>query len=187
MDKRFFDALLEKRQIPIYGKIDKSSFERICSSFMYLNAQSCDEVNLLIDSGGGFVGYGLDMFDVISASDSPVTGIVIGHAHSMAAVVLQGCTKRVAMPHSEICVHPIKNGDLEIPLTFATDQYPYGDIDMVKVKENLSRSICRMQAICKILSDRSGQKKDDIIRLINQGDILTAAAALDKGLIDEIA
>lgn len=187
MDKKFYETLLSRRQIPLYGRIDKENSEQVCASLMYLNAQSDNKITFFISSGGGIVDYGLGIYDVLMLSRSPITGIVIGRSHSMAAVILQGCARRVAMPHSEICVHPTKGDGVDVLLTHPTETHPYGDFDIEKVREEMSGAFSRMQAICKIFVERTKRPPSEIIKLINRREILTAQKALSEGLVDEVA
>ncbi len=190
MNKQFYEellkTLLEKRQIPLQGEINRECFEMVNHSLMYLNAKDTNtEIKLLINSNGGNTGYGLVVYDAVVSSSAPVTGIVIGPAHSMAAVVLQGCTKRVATPNSNICIHNI-NTPVEVPLYLDETTSSAGELDVDKVRESLSRDTKSMQSICRIISERSNLSIFDIIKMSNSGEIISAKDAKSYGLIDKV-
>ena len=185
--EEFLKTLLGKRQIPLHGEIDRDCFEMVSRSLMYLNAKDPGaEIKLLIDSGGGNVGYGLAVYDAVVSSPAPVTGIVMGPAHSMAAVVLQGCTKRIATSNSNICVHNISTR-VEISLTLVKDNvYAYGELDLEKMHRDLSKDAKKLQSICKIISLRSRLAPSVVIDMLNSGNVISAEDALELGLIDEV-
>ncbi len=184
--EEFLKTLLEKRQIPLQGEINRECFEMVNHSLMYLNAKDSNaEIKLLINSDGGNTGYGLAVYDAVFSSSAPVTGIVLGPAHSMAAVVLQGCTKRKATPHSNICIHNI-SPKVEMSLYVDDTTSLVGDIDIDKIQRSLLRDIENLRSIFRIFSKRTGLSVPDIIKISNSGKILTAVAALEIGLIDKI-
>lgn len=76
-------------------------------AIVWLNAINKKEITLYIDSGGGEVQAGLDIYDMIKHSKAPVTGIVYRKANSMASVILQACVKRKAFENAEIIIHDI--------------------------------------------------------------------------------
>jgi len=185
--EKFLETLLERRQIPLQGSIDKESFGLINHSIMYLNAQNdTTGIILLINSTGGSVRYGLDVYDSVASSSAPVTGIVTGVAQSMAAVILQGCTKRIVTPHSEMVVHNI-GGEVEVTLGRVSEQSPFGDLDVASIRKSLEQPLGWMQNICKILVDRTGRSAEEVIEMMNADQVMTAQQALNLGLIDEIA
>lgn len=180
MDKKFYEMLLAKRQVPLFGQINRENFERVCTAITFLNAESNDEIKLLISSGGGDVDLGLNIYDVLLISHAPITGIVVGAAHSMAGVVLQGCTKRVMTPNAELLAHTVCRDDVEIFLT------TFGDLDVEKMREHLAGGVRRMRKVCEIFAKRTGRPVGEIIELLNAGKTLRAHEALAEGLIDAI-
>jgi ATP-dependent Clp protease protease subunit len=62
-------------------------------------------ITLLISSGGGDVVFGLGVIDVIKNSKTPVHGIVLTVAYSMAFLIYAVCHKRYMLPSSSLLIH----------------------------------------------------------------------------------
>ena len=62
---------------------------------------------MYITSGGGLVYAGLAIYDVMQYISSPVRTVCIGHAESMAAILLASGEPghRIALPNGRIMVH----------------------------------------------------------------------------------
>lgn len=107
MENKFKADLLEKRIIYLEGKINNEAANLFGKAIVWLNVQSETEITLYIDSSGGDVVAGLDIYDMIKHSKAPIIGIVYRRANSMASTILQACHKRAAFEHSEIMTHNI--------------------------------------------------------------------------------
>lgn len=60
---------------------------------------------LVINSGGGSVFDGIGLMDAISQSKTPVVGVCVGYAMSMAFAIFSVCHMRIAMPNSVFMFH----------------------------------------------------------------------------------
>ncbi len=182
----FLKTLLSKRQIPIQGEINRTSFEMVSHSLMYLNAKDPDlEIKVLINSFGGSVQYGLAIYDAILSSCAPIVGIVTGTAHSMAAIILQGCKDRIATLNSKLCIHNISSKS-EMFFKFDDTSNEFGDMDIEKIHSHLLCDEENMRSICKILSLKLEEDPSEVIDMLNSGKILSSKQALSIGLIDTI-
>lgn len=133
-------------------------------------------VTVLINSPGGYVIPGLDMYDLIMeyrAKGWEINTKVTGMAMSMAGVLLQAGERREMTPRSTFMLHEVasyaegKVSDMEDQLKFTKD----------------------LQLHCsKILSSRSKISTAEVEKLWGRRDIfLTAEDTLKKGFIDGIA
>lgn len=106
---QFLTDILRKGIIYLEGEVNRDMAIRIGKSILWLNAQDdIKEISLSIDSSGGSVTAGLDIYDIIRHSKIPVIGIVFRHANSIATVILQGCKVRKALKHADMLIHNIK-------------------------------------------------------------------------------
>ncbi len=174
LEKKFIENLLNKRIIYLEGDVNAAMAVNIGKAIIWLNSISNDEITLYIDSPGGDGASGLDIYDAIKHSKAPVTGIVYRRANSMAAVILQACTTRKTMRHSEILFHIVRVHDIKLD----------------KLEENINEALkiskARQESIYKIVSQRSGMPLEKVKKLFKKDDSLWPEEAKKLGFIDEI-
>ncbi len=102
-----FSVNLENRIVLLTGPIEEEMAASVISQMLYLDSTGKDEISLYINSPGGAVNAGMAIYDVMQSLRSPVSTICMGHAASMAAVILSGGAKgrRFILPHSEVMIH----------------------------------------------------------------------------------
>ena len=175
--ERAFDiySLLLKERIVFLGTpiIDHVA-NVIIAQLLYLEREEPDKgISLYINSPGGVISSGLAIYDTIRLIKPEVSTICIGMAASMATVLLSGGHKgkRYALPNSTIHMHQPMGGA----------QGQASDIEIA------AREIIRLQdKIRTILSENTGQTYDKIAQDTDRDYYLTADAAKDYGLVDEI-
>ena len=176
MRMKFIKDLLEKRTIYLKGEIDGTMAAETGAAIIWLNARDeTKEIIIYIDSGGGNVSAGLDIYDVVKHSKASTRGIVYRRANSMASIILQACTKRQAMKHSEIAIHnvtikPYKTHD------FKKDCLTKTLAEISKVHEHNNN----------ILAERTGRTIEEIEKKCIEDISMTAEEAKNFGLVDEI-
>lgn len=174
LEIKFFEDAIKARTLYIYGEINSDLAARIGKAIVWLNSiDNAKEIVSYIESSGGDVRAGLDIYDIIKHSRAPVTGIVYRMANSMAAVILQACKTRKAMPHSEILAHGINV------------RRPLYDLEN-NAKEVLKGSKYLQKRIEKIISQRTGLTLEKTRKLLREGKSLRPSEAKEIGLIDEI-
>ena len=77
------EKLLEERKVFLWGMVDDDSAKHVIDRLMYLDLQSNDEIQLIINSPGGYVTSGFAMYDTIKLIKGPVSTICSGMAASM--------------------------------------------------------------------------------------------------------
>lgn len=169
-----FSRLLKDRIVFLGSAVDDDVANIIIAQFLFLESEDPDkDIQLYVNSPGGVVTAGLAMFDTMQYVRSPVSTICIGQAASMGALLLCAGEKgrRYALPHSRIMIHQ--------PLGGARGQAT--DIEIQ------AREIRHMKdVITDILVDATGQQRDKIVADIERDFYLSAAAAKEYGLIDQI-
>ena len=99
--------LLSNRLIFLEGKIDAGSAGEFVRQILILNQESTEKaIRVLVNSAGGEISSGLMIYDAIQGSRAPVELYCIGHAYSMAAVIVAcGSHGRYILPHGEMMIH----------------------------------------------------------------------------------
>lgn len=112
--KDLVSDMLVKGILYVEGSITNDTAREFCMAVAWLESQNREKAKLYLDSIGGNVIAGLDMYDMLRHTKVSVEGIVCRQAHSIASVILQGCDKRYAMKYSEIQIHSLKMGELSL-------------------------------------------------------------------------
>jgi ATP-dependent Clp protease protease subunit len=169
-----FSRLLKDRIIFIGSVIDDDTANLIIAQMLYLEAEDPEkDIDLYINNPGGVVTAGLAIYDTIQYIKSDVSTICIGQAASMGALLLAAGTKgkRFALPHARIMIHQ--------PLGGVQGQAT--DIDIQ------AREIIRMrEELNKILVKHTGQPLEKIQKDTDRDFFMTAEAAKEYGIIDEV-
>ena len=128
---------------------------------------------MYINSPGGSVVSGLQIYDTMQMIKAPVHTICTGMAASMGAFLLAAGTpgKRFALPNSDIMIHQPSGGA----------QGQATDIEI-----HAKHILHTKKKLNEILSKNTGQPLDVIIRDTERDNFMTAQQALEYGLIDRI-
>ena len=171
-----FSRLLKDRIIFLSEDVNHATASLVVAQLLFLESEDPDkEISFYINSPGGSITDGMAIYDTINYIKCPVSTICVGLAASMGAVLLACGTKgkRYATPNAEIMIHqPLISGGLSGQ---ATEIKIHAD-HMVKTREKLN----------KILSERTGQSLETIMKDTERDNFMTAEEALKYGLIDGI-
>jgi len=169
-----YSRLLKDRIIFLDGEVNDASASVIVAQLLFLEGEDPDkDISLYINSPGGSVSAGLAIYDTMQYIKCDVSTICIGMAASMGAFLLSAGAKgkRYALPNSEIMIHQPLGG----MQGQATDMKIHAD-HIIATKEKLN----------KILSERTGQPYDKIVADTDRDNFLSAVAAKEYGLIDDV-
>jgi len=170
--------LLAKNDIWLEGKVNGTMVEKIFKSSFILRGRGSPDITLYITSPGGSTLAGLHIHDAIElyAKEASVKGVVHGRAASMASVILQACTTRIASKHSEILIHHLIQDNVSL--------------DVLRNKKKLDKLIAdgeETQAkLDAILISRTGKSAKQVAAQCKRDEYLVASKALAFGLIDSI-
>jgi len=176
--------LTNRRTLALTDGIDQEQAINLRHGLLKLELESPKkEIRLLIDSDGGHTRPALYVYDVIASLEAPVTGIVVGKCHSMATVILQACTKRLALEHAMFLPHFVST-------TFVFSQrFPKKQILKLIERRYLEGRVVQRECE-RLLAARSGKSLKDVRKLMRDGDDfgaqLSAREAQRVGLIDGI-
>ena len=168
-----YSKLLEDRIIMIYGEIDDNVSNIVVAELLYLDSINNDDISLYINSNGGSITAGMAIYDTMNFIKSDVSTICIGMCASMAAFLLSSGKKgkRYSLKNSEIMIHQ--------PLGGAKGQAT--DIELE------AKEILRMKdMLIGIMAENAGQPFDKVKEDCERDHYLSAAEAVEYGLIDKV-
>ena len=169
-----YSRLLKERIVFIGTPIDDQVANLVVAQLLFLQSEDPEkEIALYINSPGGQVTAGLAIYDTMQFIRPPVSTICIGMAYSMAAVLLAGGAhgQRYALPHANILIHQPWGG----MQGQATDIQIHAK-EILRTREQLNQ----------ILARHTGQKIEKVTQDTERDYFLTAEAAKEYGLIDDI-
>ncbi len=169
-----YSRLLMERIIFLGTPINDQIANVIVAQLLFLNSQDPDkDINLYINSPGGQITSGLAIFDTMRMITAPVSTIAVGMAASMGTILLTAGAKgkRFALPHATIHLHQPLGGV----------QGQAADIEIE------AREILRMRDLLNsILREQTKMTDEQIARYTDRNMYLTAAQAVEVGLIDAV-
>lgn len=167
-----FSRLMMDRIVFLGDSIDNELSNIITAQLLWLNTNdNKTPIQLYINSPGGSVIDGLQIYDTMKLIKSPVHTICTGLSASMAAILLSGGDKRASLPHSRIMIHQPRGGVVGTAI----------DMDIAnKEMQNIKK------VLVDILSNNTNKSPKQISKDIDRDNWMTAKEALDYGLIDEI-
>ena len=169
-----YSRLLKDRIIILGSEINDAVADLVVAQLLFLEAEDPEkDIQIYINSPGGSVSAGFAIFDTIQYIKPDVTTICIGRAASMGAFLLAAGSKgkRYALPNSDIMIHQ--------PLGGAQGQAEDIRIQAEKIIEIRER-------INRILSERTGQPLERIAKDTDRDYYMSAAEAVEYGIIDAV-
>ncbi|WP_430906291.1 ClpP family protease [Maribacter sp. 2-571] len=167
------EKLLGERKVFLWGMVDDDSAKHVIDRLLYLDMQGDSEIQLYINSPGGYVTSGFAMYDTIKLLKSPVSTICTGLAASMGSILLSVGEKgrRFIQPHAQVMIHQPSGG--------ARGQASNIEIqakEIIKTKE-LS---------AQILADNCGQKYDRVLKDFDRDYWMNAEESIAYGIVDGV-
>jgi len=169
-----YSRLLKDRVVVLGASIDDDIANVIIAQLLFLDAEDPGkDIMLYVNSPGGQVSAGLAIYDTIQFLHCDVATFCMGQAASMASFLLAAGTKgkRYALPHARIIIHQ--------PL--AGFQGQATDIDIHAREILYTRDL-----INNLYAKHTGQTADKIRHDTERDNFMSAAQAMEYGLIDEV-
>lgn len=169
-----YSRLLKDRIIILADEVNDATASLVVAQMLFLEAEDSEkDISFYINSPGGSVSAGMAIYDTMNFIKCDVSTICIGMAASMGAFLLSSGAKgkRLALPNSEIMIHQPLGGmkgqasDIKIH----TDH-------ILRTKDTLNR----------ILAQNTGKPLDIIERDTDRDNFMSAAQAMEYGLIDRV-
>jgi ATP-dependent Clp protease, protease subunit len=170
-----YSRLLKDRVVMVGSAIDDEVANLIVAQLLHLESEDPDkEISLYINSPGGDVYAGLAIYDTMGFVKPDVRTTCVGIAMSMGAVLLAAGTKgkRSALPNAKILIHQVWTGQFG------------GQASDVEIR---AREVIDLKKrVEAIIADHSGQPLDRVSQDMDRDNFMTAAEAVEYGLIDEV-
>ena len=169
-----YSRLLKERIIFLGEEVNDVTAGLVVSQLLFLESEDPDkDINLYINSPGGSVTAGMEIYDTMQYVKCDVSTMCMGMAASMGAFLLSGGTKgkRLALPNAEIMIHQPSGG-------------AQGQATEIEIAaEHILRTKKKLNTI---LSENTGQPYETIVKDTERDNWLTAQEALEYGLIDKV-
>jgi ATP-dependent Clp protease protease subunit len=169
-----YSRLLKERVIFLVGPINDDVANLVVAQLLFLESENPDkEIHLYINSPGGSISAGMAIYDTMQFIKPDVSTLCIGIAASMGAFLLQAGAKgkRFVLPNSTVMIHQPLGGfqgqasDIEIHAKY-----------ILSLRERLY----------ELMAEHTGRSVEEIARDSERDKFLSAAEAVEYGLVDKI-
>lgn len=164
--------ILNERKVFLWGQIDDKSAKHVIERLLYLELIAPNkEIQLIVNSQGGYVTSGFAIYDTMKSISSPISTVCSGLAASMGSIILSAGTKgrRFIMPNARVMIHQPSGGaggaasDIEIQMD-----------EIIKTKK----------LGAEILAANCGQTVDKIMKDFNRDYWMSAEESVKYGIVD---
>jgi ATP-dependent Clp protease protease subunit len=170
-----YSRLLNDRIVMVGSAIDDEVANVVVAQLLHLESDDPDkDISLYVNSPGGDVYAGLAIYDTMTFVKPDVRTICVGIAMSMGAVLLAAGArgKRSALPNAKILIHQVWTGQFG------------GQASDVEIRAREVLDLKRR--VEQILADHTGQTLERVSKDTDRDHFMTAAEAVEYGLIDEV-
>jgi len=171
-----YAKLFEDRIVFLGVQIDDASADDVMAQLLVLESQDPDrDIVMYINSPGGSFTAMTAIYDTMQYIRPQIQTVVLGQAASAASVLMAAGTpgKRLALPNARILIHQPSTGD--------SGRGQASDIEIQAAE------ILRMRGwLEETLSRHSNRTVEQVNKDIDRDKILSAAEALEYGLIDQV-
>ncbi|MEJ1223830.1 ClpP family protease [Sediminicola sp. 1XM1-17] len=167
------EKLLEERKVFLWGMVDDDSAKHVIDRLLYLDLQNNKEIQLVINSPGGYVTAGFAIYDTIKSLKSPVSTVCSGLAASMGSILLSAGKKgrRFIQPHAQVMIHQPSGG-------------ARGQASNIEIQ---AREILKTRDLsAQILADNCGQDFEKVRKDFDRDFWMNAEESIAYGIVDGI-
>ncbi len=169
-----YTKLFEERIIFLGQGIDDTVANDVMAQLLTLESMDPDrDIMMYINSPGGSFTALTAIYDTIQFVRPDIMTVCLGQAASAAAILLAGGApgKRMALEHARVLIHqPYSEGG--------------GQASDIEIQ---AAEIMRMRALLEVmLAKHTGKSVEEVSKDIERDKILTAAEAVEYGIIDQV-
>ncbi len=167
------EKLLEERKVFLWGMVNDESAKHVIDRLLYLDLLNNKEIQLIINSPGGYVTSGFAIYDTIQQIKSPVSTVCSGLAASMGSILLSVGKKgrRFIQPHAKVMIHQPSGG-------------AQGQASNIEIQ---AREIIKTKELgAKILSENCGQKYEQVMKDFDRDYWMDAEESIAYGIVDGV-
>jgi ATP-dependent Clp protease protease subunit len=170
---RVAERLFAARTVLVYGEIDTTLAERVCSQLLALAAESDRPITMIVHSQGGHVEAGDSIHDVVRFVKPEVRMIGSGWVASAGALIFVAARPehRVALPNTRFLLHQ--------PLGGAKGQASDIEIEVKQV-------VAMRERLNRIFARETGRSYEQIVADTERNFWMSAREAKEYGLVSRI-
>jgi len=164
--------ILNERKIFLWGQIDDDSAKHVIERLLYLEMLAPKkEIQLIINSPGGFVTSGFAIYDTMNSISSPVSTICSGLAASMGSIILSAGAKgrRFILPHARVMIHQPSGGASGVA----------SDIE-IQMDEIIKTKLLGAE----IIAANCGRTVENVMKDFNRDHWMSAQESITYGIVD---
>lgn len=137
-----------------------------------LNENPLEDITLVIDSIGGSINAGSEIFTALKEHKGSVTSKIVARAYSIASIVPLASDKILMSPSAVYMLHNASVGGVS------------GDYREMERKADMLKNMSG--GLAEMYAQKTGLSVDEIKEMMDKETFLNAQQALDYGFIDEI-
>lgn len=167
------EKLLEDRKVFLWGMVNDNTAKHVIDRLLYLDMLNNKEIQLIINSPGGYVTSGFAIYDTLKQIKSPVSTVCSGLAASMGSILLSAGKKgrRFIQPHARVMIHQPSGG-------------AQGQASNIEIQ---AKEIIKTKELgAKILSENCGQDYDKVMKDFDRDYWMGADESVKYGIVDKI-
>ena len=164
--------LFDQRTVVVRGDLNHEVVGQAAAELMTLDAGGDETVHLHLDAVGGTYDTAFTLVDVIDLLGVPVVATCVGRAEGPAVAVLAVADRRLALPHARL------------RLCEPDDSFR-GRAS--QLEGWLDAQADQRRRFCERLAIATRRSADDVADAIRSGRYLDVNAAIQFGLVDEVA
>lgn len=175
-----FSRLLKERIICLNGPVHDDMAAVIIAQLLFLESENPEKpIYLYINSPGGSVTAGLALYDTMQYISSPVSTLCIGQAASMGSLLLAAGEPghRFILPHASVMIHQPSGG-----FSGQASDIAIHARHILRTREELNK----IYQVHMSKSSAAAKSLDEIDRLMERDNFMTAEEAIECGLCDKI-
>ena len=169
-----YSRLLKERIVFVVGPINDQIASLVTAQLLFLESENPKkEISFYINSPGGIVWSGLAIYDTMQYVSSKIMTICVGQAASAGSLLLTAGAKdmRFSLPNSRIMVHQPSGGY-------------QGQVTDIEIQTNEIKKT--KQRLNEIYAKHTGNKINEISRIMERDKYFSPDEAIKFGLIDKI-
>jgi ATP-dependent Clp protease protease subunit len=171
-----YNKLFEDRVIFLGVQVDDASADDVMAQLLVLESQDSErDITMYINSPGGSFTAMTAIYDTMQYVAPQIQTVVLGQAASAASVLLAGGHpgKRLALPNARVLMHQPAMGEAG-----------HGQASDIEIQ---AAEILRMRTwLEETMARHTGKPVEQVNRDIDRDKILSAAEALDYGIVDQV-
>jgi ATP-dependent Clp protease protease subunit len=171
LPERLLGRLLDRRVVLLAGPLDAGLAARVCAQLLALAARAPEPISLYLASPDGELDAAVTVMDALDTIGMPVDAVVTGHLGGPSLGVLAVADRRRAYRHATFRLAEPR-----------VRRWGTGD----QLAAEAARTIALLESLYERLARATGRPMDELRRDARAGRVLTAAEAIDYGLVESI-